>query len=153
MHSRQRLNIRIGKTMDAAIDADDDVDDGYDSSSSSSMSSSSQQQQPTQPPRIWFRLVDPRGQPCSGDVTSVLRHALSAPLVVQFKDAVKAKYADSKLLNMDAVQMLVYASRGELKAGRPLAADAVILDDYGATAREPLLVVRPSTPRINIGTI
>jgi hypothetical protein len=60
--------------------------------------STSQQQDPSASPSpvVWFQLLDDSSQPYMGtSVSSILRSSLAVPSVDQFRDVVKAKYADS----------------------------------------------------------
>jgi hypothetical protein len=69
--------------------------------------------QPTQSPLVWFVLVDSvTGNPYKAtSVSSILRSSIAVPVVDQFRDAVKAKNADSHLKGVAASDLIIYKNK------------------------------------------
>ena len=102
---------------------------------------------------IWYLLVDSvNGEPYKGtSVSSVLRASLVAPLVVQFRRAVKAEYADSHLKRVASSDLPVYKNKSAFdkrndsvldEDDKPLKSSD-LLDNLGATEEEALIVAVP----------
>lgn len=68
------------------------------------------------PPLIWFQLYDAEtGQPYKNStVAAVVRASLAVEVVEVFRDAVKAKFADSLLLGIAPNLLLVYSNKASL---------------------------------------
>jgi hypothetical protein len=93
--------------------------------------------------RIWLLLVDSNGAPykCTG-ATKVL--VPSSADVSDFRDAVKAKYADSHLKGVASSDLIVYKNRAEFNKQNPLEEDFPI-EDFGKFRNEALIAFVPSS--------
>ena len=66
---------------------------------------------------VWFQLVDSTGSPFKGtSISSVLRTSFVAPVVDQFRDAVKAKFDQPGYLkNFPSAALIVYENKDKEK--------------------------------------
>jgi hypothetical protein len=95
---------------------------------------------------VWFQLVDSTGSPFKGTSIS----SVSLPpnsLLVQFRDAVKAKYADSHLKGVAPSDLLVYENKDKEKQF-PLK-PSQILDQLTITDKDALIVVVPTSEQVS----
>jgi hypothetical protein len=91
-------------------------------------------------------LVDSNGVPEKGTtVSSILRSSLVAPVIDQFRKAVKAKYSN-RLSSVDAGKLIVFKNKNAFVEGKegPLKSSS-FLDSHGKTEKEEdmLVVVVP----------
>jgi hypothetical protein len=116
---------------------------------------SDQQSSVSPPSLVWFLLLDSAtGQPFKGaTASSVLRSSLVVPVVDQFRDAVKAKLADSHLKGVAPLDLKVYKNKAAFDKRNaavddgkeePLEEDSPI-DGLGSSKKEALVVVVPSS--------
>ena len=119
------------------------------SSSSSSQPRTQKRQQVEQPQQqqllVWFQLVDDvDGKPYKGTQSTKVAVSASAD-VDDFRKAVKIEYADSHLQGIAPSNLLVYKNKAAFDEEKeePLEEDS-LLDDFGASKKEALIVVVPS---------
>jgi DNA replication protein DnaC len=90
---------------------------------------------------VWFQLVDSTGK----ETTNV--DAVSLPLnslLVQFRDAVKAKYADSHLKGVAPSDLIVYQNK---KKDADPCKSSQSLNQLGTTDADAMFVVVPASKR------
>jgi hypothetical protein len=98
--------------------------------------------------KVWFRLVDSIGSSYKGTTTDKVSLSTDAD-VIDFRDAVKAKYSDSVLLGIAASQLLIYKNRATFEETRdlqhkeePLKSSLSVVH-LGETEEHALIVVVP----------
>ncbi|KAF0708670.1 Aste57867_6263 [Aphanomyces stellatus] len=93
---------------------------------------------------VWFILVDGKGQAYKGTTADIVKIP-SDSIIAEFRDAVKAKYADSHLKGIAPSDLKVYANKDAFDAENPvpLEEDSKI-GSYGGSKKDALLVVVPS---------
>ncbi len=99
---------------------------------------------------LWFQLVDSAGQPHQAATAT----SVSLPqgcTVDQFRDAVKAKFADSLLSGIASSDLLVYGRRSAFDGraadggGQPPLRASQALKRLGARVGDAVVVVVPAT--------
>ena len=102
--------------------------------------------------RVWFQLLDlATGLPYKG--TSADKVSVAPPAdVADFRDAVKAKYADSHLSGIAPSDLRVYknmAAFNNRNSGENALEEDSLVDRLGASKREALIVTFAQAPQGN----
>jgi hypothetical protein len=104
---------------------------------------------------VWFQLVDSTGSPFKG-ITSVDAVSLSTnSLLVQFRDAVKAKFDQPEYLrDLPSALLVVYKnkdafSKRDAKEKQLPLKSSQSLDKLGTTDVDPLIVVVPVSEQVS----